>query len=139
LSRPDTGGAALLTERNFGIARVVREIASELAATPAQVALAWLGSRPGVVLPIVGARKESQIRENLGALEIELSSEQLARLDAVSAIDLSFPQAFIDGVRRTPIVLGDAHDRIDDHRADRSGLPVVSSVPAAGDEVEPVA
>ena len=138
LSRADTNGAALLTERNFGIARVVREVATELDASPAQVALAWLRSRPGVVLPIVGARKESQIRDNLGALEIELSTEQLDRLHAVSAIDLGFPQAFIDGVRRTPFVLGDAHDRIDDHRAERSGLPFESSVAPTGDEAEAV-
>jgi aryl-alcohol dehydrogenase-like predicted oxidoreductase len=46
LSRPDTAGAAFLTERNFGIARLVREVATELDASAAQVALAWLRSRP---------------------------------------------------------------------------------------------
>jgi hypothetical protein len=89
-------------------------------------------------LPIVGARRESQIRDNLGALEIELSVEQVARLDAISAIELGFPQAFIDGVRRTPSVLGDAHDRIDSHRAARSGLSFASPIAPAGDEVESV-
>jgi len=138
LRRPDTAGAIFLTERNFAIARVVREVATELGASPAQVALAWLRSRPGVVLPIVGARKESQIRDNLGALQIELSAAQLARLEAVSEIDLGFPHAFIDEVRRTPFVLGDAHDRIDDHRAERSGLSLGSSVSHAGGEVEAV-
>jgi aryl-alcohol dehydrogenase-like predicted oxidoreductase len=138
LNRPDTAGAAFLTERNLAIARVVREVATELDASPAQVSLAWVLSRPGVVLPIVGARKESQIRDNLGALAIELSAEQLVRLDAVSAIDLGFPQAFINEVRRTPVVLGDALDRIDDHRAERSGLPLGSSVRHAGGDVEAV-
>jgi aryl-alcohol dehydrogenase-like predicted oxidoreductase len=124
LSLPDTAGPAFLSERNFAIARLVAEAATELDASPAQVALAWLRTRPGVVLPIVGARKESQIRDNLGALEIELGAEQLERLDAISAVDLGFPHAFIGEVRRTPFVLGNAHDRIDDHRADRSGLPL---------------
>jgi aryl-alcohol dehydrogenase-like predicted oxidoreductase len=136
LNRPDTAGPAFLTDRNFAIARVVRDVAKELGASAAQVALAWLRTRPGVVLPIVGARKESQVRDNLGALEVEFSSEQLARLDAVSAIDLGFPQAFIDDVRRTPFVLGDAHDRIDDHRAERSGLPFRSSGAAGDGELE---
>jgi hypothetical protein len=114
----------------------VREVATKLEATPAQVALAWLRTRPGVVLPIVGARKEAQIRDNLGALEIELSAEQLERLDAVSAIDLGFRQALIDDVRRTPFVLGDGHDRIDDHRAERSGLPFRSSGATGDGEVQ---
>jgi aryl-alcohol dehydrogenase-like predicted oxidoreductase len=135
LNRPDTGAAGLLTERNFEIAREVRQVASELGASSAQVALAWLRTRPGVVLPIIGARTESQIRDNLGVLEIELSREQRDRLDRVSAIDLGFPQAFINGVRETPFVLGDAHDRIDSQRAERSGL-AFGSRSVRSDEVD---
>jgi hypothetical protein len=49
-------------------------------------------------------------------------SRRGARLERASAIDLGFPHEFIAGVRQTPFVLGDAHARIDDHRAERSGL-----------------
>jgi aryl-alcohol dehydrogenase-like predicted oxidoreductase len=77
--------------------RTVREvlaIAGELGATPAQVALAWLRYRPVPVIPIIGARKLSQLHDNLKSLEINLSPDQLSRLDAVSAIPLGFPHDF---------------------------------------------
>ena len=103
---------------------MVSEVSDELEATPAQVALAWLRTRPGVVLPIVGSRKASQIKENLGALEVELSEDQRARLDEASAIELGFPHDFINRVRQSEFVLGEARDRIDSHRSERSGLPL---------------
>jgi aryl-alcohol dehydrogenase-like predicted oxidoreductase len=122
LNNPSVRGDGLLTERNFAIARVVGEVAAELDASSAQVALAWLRSRPGVVLPILGARRRLQLIDNLGVLGIDLDRDQRARLERASAIDLGFPHEFIAGVRETPFVLGDAHGRIDDHRAARSGL-----------------
>jgi aryl-alcohol dehydrogenase-like predicted oxidoreductase len=118
-------GEQLLTARNLEIARAVDELADELGATPAQVALAWFRTRPGIVIPIVGARRESQLRENLGALEVELSGEQVARLEEISAIELGFPLEFIAQQRTGGLVLGDTADLIDDHRAGRSGVPSV--------------
>jgi aryl-alcohol dehydrogenase-like predicted oxidoreductase len=123
LHDPSVAAAGLLNDRTLEIARVVGEVASEVGATSAQVALAWLRRQPGVVLPVLGARKHSQLIDNLGALEIELDRDQRARLDDASAIDLGLPHEFIADVRRTSFVLGDAHDRIDNHRAERSGLP----------------
>ena len=120
-----TAGVSLLTARNLEIARAVDELAEEVGAISAQVAIAWLRTRPGVVIPIIGARREGQLRENLGALDVELSDEQLARLDEISAIDLGFPLEFIARQRAGGLVLGDAAERIDDHRADRSGVPTV--------------
>ena len=113
-----------LPERNLEIARVVGEVAAELGATPAQLALAWLMSRPGVVIPVVGARQESQLKENLGAVDVKLNRDQLERLDQVSAIELGFPHDFLMAMRRTNYVLGSTLDRIDNHRASRSGLPL---------------
>jgi aryl-alcohol dehydrogenase-like predicted oxidoreductase len=121
LTEPDAAGIGLLTDRNQRIADAVRGVAAELGATPAQVALAWLLSRPGVVLPVVGARREAQLRENLGAIEVRLEAEQLARLEQATAIDLGFPHDFIAGARN---VLGETLGLIEDHRADRSALPV---------------
>jgi len=127
-------GARLLSAANVEIARAVGEIATDLGASPAQVALSWVRSRPGVVIPLVGARRDSQLRDNLGALDLELGSEHLARLDAVSAIELGFPNDFIVEQRNSPLVLGAAADRIDDHRASSSGLPL--SRPARQDGSE---
>lgn len=84
-----------LTERTLKIADTVREIAGELETTAARVAIAWTLTNPTVTAPIVGARTVDQLEDNLGALEIELSPDQLARLDEISRIELGFPMAFI--------------------------------------------
>lgn len=128
------GRNGLLSERNLAIATAVAEVAAETGMSSAQVALAWLRARPGVVIPIVGARRESQLRDNLGAAELELTPDQLDRLDAISAIALGFPNELIAEQRTTSFVLGDLADRIDSHRIDRAGLP-----PAARPRIPEVA
>ncbi|MFL6846549.1 MAG: aldo/keto reductase [Allosphingosinicella sp.] len=60
------------------------EVAAEASATPAQVALAWLAAQPAVAAPIASARTPEQIEELIGAMELELSDSQLARLDEAS-------------------------------------------------------
>ncbi len=88
-------GGAYLTGRNLAIAAEVGEVAGELGCTPSQVSVAWLLSRPGVVVPILGARTLSQLRDNLGALEVLLGPEQRKRLDGISHVDLGFPHDFL--------------------------------------------
>ncbi|MDQ0632222.1 aryl-alcohol dehydrogenase-like predicted oxidoreductase [Arthrobacter pascens] len=72
-------------DANQGVVAAVQAVATELAATPAQVALAWLlsqGKRLGLsVVPIPGTRKTHRIDENLGALALNLSQAQLDALD----------------------------------------------------------
>ncbi|MGA8547065.1 MAG: aldo/keto reductase [Mycobacterium sp.] len=63
---------------------VVREIANELAATPAQVGLAWLLAHATNTLLIPGTRSIAHLEDNIGAAKLALSAEALARLDAVS-------------------------------------------------------
>jgi aryl-alcohol dehydrogenase-like predicted oxidoreductase len=62
----------------------VADIASELDATPSQVALAWLLQKSPVVLPIPGTKSVEHLTENLGAARLELSAEDMARLDALA-------------------------------------------------------
>lgn len=62
----------------------VAEIASELDATPSQVALAWLLQASPVVLPIPGTKSIEHLTENLGAVKIRLSAEDVAKLDALA-------------------------------------------------------
>jgi aryl-alcohol dehydrogenase-like predicted oxidoreductase len=71
---------AYLTAENFDVLDVVREVADEVDATPAQVSLAWLIHHDAVTAPIVGARTVEQLEENLGAVAVELTDEQLERL-----------------------------------------------------------
>ncbi|MBF8184567.1 aldo/keto reductase [Nonomuraea sp. K274] len=86
-----------LTERNFAIVDVVKEVATELGRTPAQVGLAWTLQNPGVTAPIIGARTPAQLEDNLGALEVGFTASQLARLDEASAIELGFPHDLLAG------------------------------------------
>ncbi|MGD9695205.1 MAG: aldo/keto reductase [Thermoleophilia bacterium] len=67
------------------------EIAEGRGASPAQVALNWLLAKPGVTSLIVGARDERQLADNLAAAGWSLSPEEVARLDAVSALRLPYP------------------------------------------------
>jgi aryl-alcohol dehydrogenase-like predicted oxidoreductase len=61
------------------------EVAAESEATPAQVALAWLAARPGVTAPIASATSVEQLEELLGVMALELSADQVERLNAASA------------------------------------------------------
>jgi aryl-alcohol dehydrogenase-like predicted oxidoreductase len=80
-----------LSEQTLAVATVVSEIAKETGHTPAQIALAWTLSNPAVTSPVLGVRTLSQLEDNLGSLQVELSKDQLARLDAVSRVPRVFP------------------------------------------------
>jgi aryl-alcohol dehydrogenase-like predicted oxidoreductase len=84
-----------ISERDLRIAREVQAVASELGATPSQVAIAWTTARSEAILPIVGARNLDQLEDNLGALAVDLPAGALQRLDDVSAIALGFPHDFM--------------------------------------------
>ena len=64
---------------------VLDEVAAEAGVTPAQIALAWLAAQTGVTAPIASATSEAQIEELLGVLTLELSADQIARLNQASA------------------------------------------------------
>jgi aryl-alcohol dehydrogenase-like predicted oxidoreductase len=90
------------TERNWQIVDAVRRIAQERGATTSQIALAWLRAQSIVGSVILGARSFSQLEENLGAADIELTSEERTTLDAVSALPDLYPYRFIEQGRRGP-------------------------------------
>jgi aryl-alcohol dehydrogenase-like predicted oxidoreductase len=74
-----------LTPENFDALDVVRTVATEVEATPAQVALAYHHAHPDVTAPIVGARTVDQLEENLRAATVELSTAQFERLAAAKS------------------------------------------------------
>jgi aryl-alcohol dehydrogenase-like predicted oxidoreductase len=84
-----------LSARNLDIAEVVGTIAQEINRTPSQVALAWSLLHPAVTSPIIGARTFAQCQENLAALEINFTSDQIERLNKASAFELGFPYDMI--------------------------------------------
>jgi aryl-alcohol dehydrogenase-like predicted oxidoreductase len=78
----DPFGAALYSsEADFGVVDRVNEVAAERGVPGAQVALAWLLQRPGVTAPIVGATKAAHVEDVLAAEELELTADEVARLE----------------------------------------------------------
>ena len=84
-------------EKNWRIMEVVETVISgHPGATPSQVALAWLLARPAVDSVVLGVRTMEQLLDNLGAADLQLSPDEMARLDAVSALEDSYPYRFIE-------------------------------------------
>jgi aryl-alcohol dehydrogenase-like predicted oxidoreductase len=78
-------------EQTYDVIEAAVEIGEEHGVSAAQVALAWLLGRPGVSSVVIGARTEEQLADNLAAADLELSGEQRARLDDLSAPPLIYP------------------------------------------------
>ncbi|MDF0532362.1 aldo/keto reductase [Tsukamurella sp. 8F] len=72
-------------EANLAVAQRIREIAEGAGASPAQVALAWVLAQGDDVVPIPGTRRRRNLADNLGAVDVQLTGEQLAELSALSA------------------------------------------------------
>ncbi|MFC6879908.1 MULTISPECIES: aldo/keto reductase [Actinomadura] len=73
---------SMYEDADFDVVDAVRKVASERGVPPARIALAWLMGRPGVAAPIIGATKLGHMDDALAAADIELSAEEIARLEA---------------------------------------------------------
>jgi len=87
--------ATAITRQQREAATMVRDLADDLGATTAQVAIAWMRRRSPAIHPIIGARRVDQLLDNLGATNVDLPGEAMARLDAAAEPDLGFPATFI--------------------------------------------
>ena len=83
-------------QRNLDLVAKVREIAEEKACTPGQLALAWLLTRGDDVVPIPGTKRVPYLEENLGALDVSLSDEDVQRLDAVAPVGAAAGERYPD-------------------------------------------
>ncbi len=99
-------------QREEGVTFVVRKVAEEVDATPAQVALAWIRQQPGQQIPILGATTPEQLDENLGNLDVVLDQEHLDRIDRIGAIDMGFPWEFLAQPMIQEVLYGGMGDRI---------------------------
>jgi aryl-alcohol dehydrogenase-like predicted oxidoreductase len=71
-------------ERNVELVRKIEDVAREKRCTPAQLVLAWLLAQGEDILPIPGTKRKQRVDENLGALSIKLSREDLKRLSEIA-------------------------------------------------------
>lgn len=104
LEKPGPEGARRTTfdfppvdrERTKSVLKILRAVSAERGISVARVALAWTLTRPFVTSIIVGAKTREQLLDNIGSTEVQLSSEQIARLDAASALPSEYPGWMID-------------------------------------------
>ncbi len=112
-----------LGERSYAIIDELVRIAKAHRTNPAAVALSWVQHRPAVASTIIGARRLDQLDENLDALDVHLTSAEVAALEALSEPTLNFPAVFmkfastfshggatVNGVASTPWPLAPASD-----------------------------
>jgi aryl-alcohol dehydrogenase-like predicted oxidoreductase len=78
-------------DKAYDIVDVMRSVAERHSATVAQVALGWLLHQPSVTSVIIGAKKTSQLKDNLGAVDLKLTEEDLKQLDEISRPTPEYP------------------------------------------------
>src|SRR5690606_32216154 len=91
LHRTADYGPPVEDEHLFRVLDALEAVAGETGRTIPQVAINWLLQRPTVSTVIIGARTEAQLRENLGAVGWTLTPDQMAQLDAASAVTAPYP------------------------------------------------
>jgi aryl-alcohol dehydrogenase-like predicted oxidoreductase len=99
-------------ERSDRVVSALQKVSQQVGRSPAQVALVWLRHRDIPVIPIVGARRVSQLEDNLASLELELTREQVSALDDASAIEMGFPHDFYENEMVNTVRYGGLRDQI---------------------------
>lgn len=80
----DIEGEILTGARALGVVEALGRVAADKGITPTQLAIAWVLARGDDITPLVGARRRDRLAEALGALEVKLSAEDLARVEAAA-------------------------------------------------------
>ena len=91
-------------QKNLQLVRRIEEIAAAKGCKPSQLALAWVMAQGDFIVPIPGTKRRTYLEENLGALSVHLSKQDLARIDDVAphgaAVGLRYPEAMMQSVNR---------------------------------------
>lgn len=96
LKDSENPGFKKFTDQNWKILGVLLEVADQIGRPPAQVALNWVATQPGVTSTILGASKLSQLVDNISALDFSIPSELRGRLNAASAPPSIHPYVFFE-------------------------------------------
>ncbi len=91
--KADRGAMVPLNEKTYALIDELEKIAQAHESTVAGIALAWVRMRPGVTSTIIGARRVSQLEDNLKSTELTLSAAEIAQLDGLTKPELPFPQS----------------------------------------------
>ena len=94
------------SERNWRVHDALMEVAKQLGKPPAQVALNWVATQPGITSTIVGATKVTQLDDNLASIDFAIPTDLRKRLDEASALEPAQPYIFFGGEIQTRIAGG---------------------------------
>jgi aryl-alcohol dehydrogenase-like predicted oxidoreductase len=111
--------AGRVPAHQFAVVDAVREVANQLSASPAQIALAWLRSRDPRIIPVLGARTVQQMENNLACLDIQLTAESLDKLNQAAAFHLPYPHDYLISPMQLHRAYGNYFSCIDNHRPNR--------------------
>lgn len=106
-------GKVYFNERAERIAKTILEMSKKMGRSPAQIALNWVRQKSNRIIPIVGAKNEKQLLDNLACLDFTLSNKEMEELNQVSQIDLGFPHEFLQREGLKKAVLGELADAIE--------------------------
>ncbi|HZI40172.1 MAG TPA: aldo/keto reductase [Gemmatimonadaceae bacterium] len=87
-------------QKNLDLVRHIEELARQKRCTPSQLALAWLIARGKDIVPIPGTKRRQFLEENVGALDVQLSAENLARIDAIAPRGVASGARYAEGGMR---------------------------------------
>jgi aryl-alcohol dehydrogenase-like predicted oxidoreductase len=93
-------------DKSYTLIDELRVIAKEHNATPAQVSLAWLMTKPTVASVLIGANKIAQLEDNLAAVDLNLSADAVKKLDEMSAPYIPYPNWFINRTQDPQVMNG---------------------------------
>lgn len=103
------------SDREKQMAETIMALAQEIGRTPSQIAINWVRQQNGQIIPILGARTEAQIHDNLGALDFALSEEQMQRISDATEFRIDFPLAFLLSQNVKNLCFGETYDLLDNH------------------------
>ncbi len=101
-------------DKNFAIVDVVVEEAKKLEISPAQLSLAWILAKG--IIPIIGARKLHQLKDNIGAVDVIIPEKVMHHLDEATAIELGFPHDFVLRAGAQKMIYGDMVHQIEGNK-----------------------
>jgi aryl-alcohol dehydrogenase-like predicted oxidoreductase len=99
-------GDSLFTDRNWKIVHTLRRVAHESGHSPANVALSWVTQRPGITSTLMGVSRAEQVNNNIAALEVVLSKDQMAELDQISSPEARMLYSLFSPAVRQHVVFG---------------------------------
>ncbi|WP_101758122.1 aldo/keto reductase [Oceanicoccus sp. KOV_DT_Chl] len=108
--------AGKVAATTYTVVEAITAVAKQCSASVPQVALAWMRQQHHRVIPILGARTLAQLKDNMGCLDVQLSAEQMQRLNDASQWQQPFPQNFLQSADQVGRTYGGFVDLIDNHR-----------------------